>query len=52
MKRLVVAVIIKVMIGISSRLRGQKARTVNILAIDVAIDVNDYDKKQLSRGGG
>ena len=33
------------MIGISSWLRWQKTRTVNILAVDVAVDVDDYDKK-------
>ena len=40
---LVAAVIVEVMIGLSSRLRGQKARTVNILAVDVDVDVDDDD---------
>jgi len=40
---LVAAVIVEVTTGLSSRLRGQKARTVNILAVDVDVD-DDYDK--------
>ena len=47
MHNLVGAVIVEVMIGLSSRLRGQKARTVNILAVDVDVDIDiddDYDK--------
>ena len=47
MNNLVAAVIVEVMIGLSSRLRGQKARTVNILAVDVDVDVdvdNNYYK--------
>ena len=40
MNNLVAAVIVEVMIGLSSRLRGQKARTVTILAVDVDVDVD------------
>ena len=50
MNNLVAAVIVEVMIGLSSRLRSQKASTANILAVDVDVDLdvdvdvdNDYN---------
>ena len=39
---LVAAVIVEVMIGLSSRLRAQKARTKNIVAVVVAIEVTIF----------
>ena len=51
MNNLVAAVIVEVMIGLSSRLRSQKASTANILAVDVDVDVDvddiyNYDKNR------
>ena len=47
MNNLVVVLIVEVMIGLPSRLRAQKARMVNILAVDLDVDVDvddNYDK--------
>ena len=48
---LVVAVVVVARIGLSSRWRTQKTRTMNILAVDNDVDVdvdNDYYKNNKS----
>ena len=40
MNNLVAAVIVEVRIGLSSQLRGQKARMVTILTVNIDVDVD------------